>query len=104
MLKEHKKAIGWLITDLKDIDPSVCMHHIHYEAEAKPHRDMQHRLNPNIRKVVKQEIIKWLDASIIYLIFDSKWISSTQVVPKKSGIIVVENDKGELLPTHTVTG
>ena len=41
VLKKHKEAIGWSIANLKGIDPSVCMHHIHCEVEAKPHRDMQ---------------------------------------------------------------
>ena len=82
MLKEHKEAIGWTIADLKGMDPYVCMHHIHCEAKAKPHRDMQRRLNPNMWEIVKKEIIKWLNADIIYLISDSKWISPTQMVPK----------------------
>ena len=66
MLKEHKEAIGWAIADLKGIDPSICMHHIHCETEAKPHRDMQRRLNPKMQKVVKKEVVKWLNTGIIY--------------------------------------
>ena len=42
-----------------------------------------------MHEVVKKEVVKWLDAGIIYLISNSKWISPTQVVPKKSGITVV---------------
>uniref|UniRef100_A0A2N9HZU3 RNA-directed DNA polymerase n=1 Tax=Fagus sylvatica TaxID=28930 RepID=A0A2N9HZU3_FAGSY len=45
-----------------------------------------------------------LDAGIIYPIADSKWVSPTQVVPKKSGVTVVENELGELVPTKLVTG
>ena len=41
---------------------------------------------------------------IIYPISDSKWVSPTQVAPKKSGIMMVKNEEGELLPTHTTTG
>ncbi|GKV14108.1 hypothetical protein SLEP1_g25025 [Rubroshorea leprosula] len=40
---------------------------------------------------------------IIYLISDNKWVSPTQVVPKKSGVTVVENDEGVLVPTRAVT-
>jgi hypothetical protein len=43
-------------------------------------------------------IVKLLDASIIYPISNSKWISPTHVVPKKPGITVVENSAGELIP------
>ena len=104
ILKEHKEAIGWSIADLKGIDPSICMHHIHFEANAKPHRDMQRRLNPNMCKIVKKELVMWLDAGIIYPIFDSKGVSPTQVVPKKSSITMVENEEGELLPTRISSG
>ena len=57
-----------------------------------------------MREVVKKEVVKWLDAGIIYPISDSKWVSPTQVVPKKSGITVVENEEGELLPTRISSG
>ena len=40
-----------------------------------------------------KEVIKLIDAGIIYPISDSKWVSPTQVVPKKSGITVVESEK-----------
>jgi hypothetical protein len=103
VLKEHKKAIGWTIADLKGIDPSICMHRIHLEERARPSLEAQHRLNPNIKEVVMKEVVKLLDVSIIYPILDSKWISPTQVVPKKSGLTVVENAARELIPQCTTT-
>lgn len=45
--------------------------------------------------VVKKEVLKLLEAGIIYQISDSKWVSPVHVVPKKGGITVVQNDKGE---------
>ena len=57
-----------------------------------------------MKDVVKNEVIKLLDAGIIYPIFDNKWISPIQVVPKKSGIIVVKNANDELIPTRLVIG
>ena len=80
------------------------MHRIHYDEEVKPVRDMQRRLNPNMKEVVKNEVVKWLDAGIIYPISDSQWVSLIQVVPKKSGLTVVENEKGESIPMRTTTG
>jgi hypothetical protein len=74
------------------------------EENAKPYREMQRRLNPNMKEVVKNEVIKLLDNGIIYLISDSKWVSPTQVVPKKSGVTVITNEKNELIPTMTITG
>ena len=45
-------------------------------------------------------MLKLLQACIIYPILDSPWVSPMQVIPKKSGIIVVQNDKGEEVSTH----
>ena len=53
-----------------------------------------------MKKVVKNEVFKLLDVGIIYPISDSKWVSATQVIPKKSGITVVKNEKGEPIPTR----
>jgi hypothetical protein len=92
------------VADLKGIDPSICMHRIHLEEGAKPSREAQRRLNLNMKEVVMKEVVKLLDAGIIYPISDSKWISPTQVVPKKSGLTVVENAARELIPQRTTTG
>ena len=46
-------------------------------------------------EVVKKEVLKLLEAGIIYEISDSKWVSPVHVVPKKGGITVVQNEKGE---------
>ncbi|XP_024013164.1 uncharacterized protein LOC112087479, partial [Eutrema salsugineum] len=62
------------------------------------------RLNPNLKEVVKKEILKLLEAGIIYPISDSRWVSPVHVVPKKGGITVVKNDKDELIAQRTITG
>ena len=51
-----------------------------------------------------EEVLKWLDAGVIYPIYDSSWVSPVQGVPKKGGTTVVVNEKNELLSTRTVTG
>ncbi|RDY12105.1 hypothetical protein CR513_03130, partial [Mucuna pruriens] len=38
VLKKHKKAIGWTLTDLPRINPSICMHKILLEEDARPIR------------------------------------------------------------------
>ena len=35
ILRENKQALGWKITDLKGISPTVYTHHIYLEEEAK---------------------------------------------------------------------
>ena len=50
------------------------------------------------------EVLKLLQAGIIYPISDSTWVSPTQVVPKKSGVTTVHNEKGKEMPTRLTTG
>nr|GEU89831.1 reverse transcriptase domain-containing protein [Tanacetum cinerariifolium] len=64
----------------------------------------QRRMNLKIHDVIKQEVIKLLDAGLIYPISDSSWVSPVHCVPKKGGFIVVENEENELIPTRLVTG
>ena len=49
--------------------------------------------------MIKNEVFKLLNVRIIYLISDSRWISLTQIVLKKSGIVIVKNEKGEPILT-----
>jgi hypothetical protein len=53
---------------------------------------------------VKAEILKLLDAGVIYPITDSKWVASIHVVPKKTGITLVKNKNDELIPTRISSG
>ena len=104
VLKEHKTAIGWTIADIKGISPTTCMHRILLEGEEKPSRQPQRRLNPPMMDVVKKEVLKLLQAGMIFPISDSKLVSPMQVVPKKGGITVVKNEQGELVPTRLQIG
>ena len=92
ILRTHKIAIRWTIADIKGINPLICTHMIHLEKDVKPSRQPQRRLNPVMKEVVKKEVLKLLDVGVIYPIADSKWVSPTQVVPKKSVVTMVEND------------
>jgi len=104
VLREHKEAIGWTIEDINGISLSVVMHRIHLEEDAKPSREPQRRLNPAMQEVVRGEVIKLLDASIIYPIYDNRWVSPIHVVPKRAGVTVVQNKEGELVPTRVQSG
>ena len=103
ILRKYKEAIAWTIKDLKGISPSICMHKILLEENAKTSIKHQRRLNP-IMKVVKKEVLKWMNAGFIYAISDSPWVSPVHVVPKKGGFIVIRNEKNELIPTRTMIG
>ncbi|GKF57571.1 hypothetical protein Tco_0171108 [Tanacetum coccineum] len=91
VLKSHKQAIAWKISDIKGIGPSFCTHKILMEDDFKPTIQHQRRVNAKIHKVIKKEVIKLLDAGLIYPISNSPWVSPIYCVPKKGGMTVVEN-------------
>ena len=68
-----------------------CMHYIYLDENVKPTREMQHRLNLNMKEVVKTEVLKLLDACIIYSISDSSWVT------------IVTNVDNELILTRVTT-
>nr|GEW06484.1 reverse transcriptase domain-containing protein [Tanacetum cinerariifolium] len=104
VLKSHKRAIAWKLSDIKSIDLEFCTHKILIEEDFEPAVQHQRRVNPKIHDVVKQEVIKLLEAGLIYPNYDSPWVSPVHCVPKKGGFTVVENEDNELILTRLVTG
>ena len=99
----NSEAFSWNIEDIKGISPSICMHKILMEEGHTLSIEHQRRLNPAIKEVVKKEVLKWLKARFIYDISDSPWVSPLQLVPKRGGMTVIQNEKNEMLSTRTVT-
>ena len=79
------------------------MHRIMLEDDNKPPIEAQRRLNPIMKEIVKKEVLKWLDAEVIYPISDSTWISLVQVVPKKRGMTTVKNENNDLVPIRIMS-
>ena len=91
ILRKYKEAIAWSIEDLKGISPSICMHKILLEDNAKTSIEHQRRLNLVMKEVVRKEVLKWLNAGFIYAISYSSWVSPIHVVPKKGGFTMIRN-------------
>ncbi|GKD37415.1 reverse transcriptase domain-containing protein [Tanacetum coccineum] len=96
VLKSHKRSIAWKISDIKSIDPQFYTHKILMEDDFKPTVQHQRRVNLKIHEVIKKEVIKLLDAGLIYPISNSPWVSPVHCVPKKGGMAVVTNDYQKL--------
>ena len=58
ILRNYKEAIAWSIEDLKGIDPSICMHKILLNDDAKTSVEHQRRLNPVMKDVVRKKVLK----------------------------------------------
>nr|GEW32738.1 reverse transcriptase domain-containing protein [Tanacetum cinerariifolium] len=76
VLKSHKRAVTWKLSDIKGIDPEFCTHKILMEEDFEPAVQHQRRVNLKIHDVIKQEV----------------------------GFTVVENEDNELIPTRLVMG
>nr|GEV12216.1 reverse transcriptase domain-containing protein [Tanacetum cinerariifolium] len=98
VLKSHKRAIPWKISDIKGIDSRFCTHKILMEKDYKPAVQSQRRVNLKIHDMIKKEVIKLLDARMIYPIPDSPWMSPIHCVPKKGGMTIIANENNELIP------
>nr|GEW31065.1 reverse transcriptase domain-containing protein [Tanacetum cinerariifolium] len=92
VLKSHKQAIAWKISDIKGIDQRFCTHKILMKDDYKLAVQSQRRVNLKIHDVIKKEVIKLLDAGMIYPISDSPWVSPIHCVPKKGGYFQIPID------------
>jgi hypothetical protein len=101
-LEKYWSVIGYSLKDLKGISSSLCSHRIPMEQDRKPVHEHQQWRNNVMRKVVKKEVLKLLKVGVIYPISDSEWVSPVQMMPKKGGMIVIRNEKNELIPQRTV--
>nr|GEW07593.1 hypothetical protein [Tanacetum cinerariifolium] len=86
VLKSHKQTIAWKLSDIKGINPEFCTQKILVEDDFKPMVQHQRRVNPKIHEVIKKEVLKLLDAGLIYLISDGPWEKSHFMV--KDGIVL----------------
>ncbi|GJT28307.1 reverse transcriptase domain-containing protein [Tanacetum coccineum] len=75
VLKSHKRAIAWKITDIKGIDPYFCTQKILMEDDYKPTVQSQRR----------------------------PWVGLCIAFPRKGGNNVVANEENELISTRLVT-
>ncbi|GKE14390.1 reverse transcriptase domain-containing protein, partial [Tanacetum coccineum] len=74
VLKSHKQAIAWKLSDIKGIDPQFCTQKILMEDDFKLAVQHQRRVNLKIHEVIKKEVVKLLDVGLIYPISDSPWV------------------------------
>nr|GEY98264.1 reverse transcriptase domain-containing protein [Tanacetum cinerariifolium] len=102
-LEGYEKLPVIIAKDLKD-EEKIALIKILMEDDFKPVVQHQRRVNLKIHEVIKKEVLKHLDAGLIYPISDSPWVSPVHCVPKKGGFTIVENEENELIPTRLVTG
>nr|GFB97932.1 hypothetical protein [Tanacetum cinerariifolium] len=75
VLKSHKQAIAWKLSDIKGIEPEFVTHKIVMEDDFEPVVQHQRRVSSKIHDVIKKEVLKLLDAGLMYPISDSPWLN-----------------------------
>ncbi|GJT01588.1 reverse transcriptase domain-containing protein [Tanacetum coccineum] len=103
VLKSHKRAIAWKLSDIKGIDPEFCTHKILMEEDYEPTVQHQRRVNLKIHDVIKKEVEKLLDAGLMYPISDVLG-KPVHCVPTTGGMTCQRYDENDLIPTRLVTG
>ncbi|GJZ57634.1 reverse transcriptase domain-containing protein [Tanacetum coccineum] len=78
VLKSHKRAIAWKLSDINGVDPEFLVLQILWE-ETTTNSSESKTGNPKIHDVIKKEVEKLLDAGLIYPISDSPWVSPIQL-------------------------
>nr|GEZ01055.1 reverse transcriptase domain-containing protein [Tanacetum cinerariifolium] len=83
VLKSHKQAIAWKLSDIKGINSKFCTHKILMEDDFELAVQHQTRVNLKIHDVIKKEVLKPLDSGLIYPISDSPWEKSHSMVKER---------------------
>nr|GEX39883.1 reverse transcriptase domain-containing protein [Tanacetum cinerariifolium] len=86
VLKTHKQALAWKLSNIKGINLEFCTHKILMDDDFKPAVQHQRKVNLKIHEVIKKEVLKLLDVGLIYPISDSPWDKSHFMV--KEGIVL----------------
>ncbi|GJX09771.1 reverse transcriptase domain-containing protein [Tanacetum coccineum] len=69
VLRSHKRAIAWKMSDINGIDPKFCTHKILMEDNVKPTMQHPRRVNPKIHEVIiSKKLSKLLDAGLIIIL------------------------------------
>ena len=85
LLQNHEKAFSWDYGDIKGLSPTFCTHRIYINDGCLPLCQPQRKINPSLSEIVKTELKKFLDASFIYPISDSRCVSPLVIVLKRGG-------------------
>ena len=81
VLRGSREILGGLLRIIFGSLLIFFSHKMQFMPDHKPIIEHRRCLNPPMQEVVKKEIIKWLDAEVIYPIGDSSWVCHVQCVP-----------------------
>ncbi|KAH9769486.1 Integrase catalytic domain-containing protein [Citrus sinensis] len=89
----EESTLPVIISSSLNDEQKDCMHYIHLDENAKSTREMQRRLNPNMKEVVRTEVLKLLDAAFKALLtkYSITHKVATPYHPQTSGQVEISN-------------
>ncbi|GJU44574.1 reverse transcriptase domain-containing protein [Tanacetum coccineum] len=104
VLKSHKRAIAWKLSDIKGINPEFYTHKILMEEDYKPAVQHQRRVNPKIYDVIKKEVEKLLNPSSGGVFWAKKLLTSSQLaIVGPPGDIMVSTTPSKRTPRAIIS-
>lgn len=93
LYSQHQSVIGHTIDNLMGVIHVLCMHQIHLDDDQTFFIKPQRRINPNMKEVVKKQVLKLLEGgySTLYQIVGA--LVPSKLFQKKCGMIVIKNKK-----------
>jgi hypothetical protein len=84
-LQKNKDVFAWSAKDLTGVDRSFIEHQLNIDASVKPRRQKLRKMSDDKVVVVKFEVQRLLDASVIREVMCPNWLANTVPVKKKNG-------------------
>ncbi|GJX68646.1 hypothetical protein Tco_0304373 [Tanacetum coccineum] len=102
VLKSHKRALAWKLSDIQVSTREYCTHKF-YEEDYAPSVHNQRRVNPKIHDVMKKEVEKLLEAGLNLPYLLQSLVSPLHVTKSKGECpVVVKSRKMSWIPTRLV--
>jgi hypothetical protein len=84
-LQKNKDVFAWSAKDLTGVDRSFIEHRLNIDPSVKPRRQKLRKMSDDKVVVVKSEVQRLLDATVIREVMYPKWLANTVPVKKKNG-------------------
>jgi hypothetical protein len=84
-LQKNKDVFAWSAKDLTGVDRSFIEHRLNIDPSVKPRRQKLRKMSDDKVVVVKSEVQRLLDASVICEVMYPKWLANTMPIKKKNG-------------------
>ncbi|XP_070057177.1 uncharacterized protein [Nicotiana tomentosiformis] len=87
LLKEFRDFFAWSYKEMPSLDPKVAVHYLSVKNGARPVKQAQRHLRPDLIPVIETKVNKLIEAGFIREVKYPTWVSSIIPIRKKNGQI-----------------